>query len=162
MTLNRQSYYNNHQYKPATPSLAFLPTSTDLFYTTDQSQLTSRSAGLNITPSYTDITFGTKPLQISAFNSKNQFSVGINLKRKRRFKKPPELRNVLPKNSLMLLHEYRPNVEYRFVCQSGPIHRPMFTMCVDINEHKFEGIFFEWIKWNWPFQECFYSNLRNW
>jgi len=41
----------------------------------------------------------------------------------------------------MLLHEYRPNVEYRFVCQSGPIHRPMFTMCVDINEHKFEGFF---------------------
>lgn len=49
------------------------------------------------------------------------------------------MRNILPKNSLMLLHEYRPNVEYRFVCQSGPIHRPMFTMCVDINEHKFEG-----------------------
>lgn len=39
----------------------------------------------------------------------------------------------------MLLHELRPNVEYRFVNQSGPIHRPVFTMCVDISEHKFEG-----------------------
>ena len=29
---------------------------------------------------------------------------------------------------------------FRFVSQSGPIHRPLFTMCVDINEHKFEGI----------------------
>lgn len=61
------------------------------------------------------------------------------VKRKRRYKKPPELRKVLPKNSLMLLHEFRPNIEYRFLCQSGPIHRPLFTMCVDINEHKFEG-----------------------
>jgi hypothetical protein len=61
------------------------------------------------------------------------------LKRKRHFKKPVELRKVLPKNSLMLLHEYRPNVEYRFVCQSGPIHKPTFCMCVDIEEHKFEG-----------------------
>lgn len=59
---------------------------------------------------------------------------------KKRYKKPLEFRKVLPKNSLMLLHELRPNVEYRFVSQSGPIHRPMFTMCVDINEHKFEGI----------------------
>jgi hypothetical protein len=29
---------------------------------------------------------------------------------------------------------------FRFVSQSGPIHRPLFTMCVDINEHKFEGV----------------------
>ena len=59
--------------------------------------------------------------------------------RKRRYKKPIELRRVLPKNSLMQLHELRLNVEYRFICQRGPIHRPLFTMCVDIDEHKFEG-----------------------
>ncbi len=61
-------------------------------------------------------------------------------KRKKRFKKPIELRKVLPKNSLMLLHELMPNVEYRFVKQNGPIHKPIFTMSVDISEHTFEGI----------------------
>lgn len=128
---NRQNFnnYSHHHYKPASAGLTFLPTHTSL-----------HTAGLNLTPSFTDLAFGAKhTMQNYTLNSKNQFSVGLNMKRKRRFKKPPELRNVLPKNSLMLLHEYRPNVEYRFVCQSGPIHRPMFTMCVDINEHKFEG-----------------------
>ena len=65
--------------------------------------------------------------------------VGIK-KRKRRFKKPIELRKVLPKNSLMLLHELMPNVEYRFVKQNGPIHKPIFTMSVDIDPHTFEGV----------------------
>jgi hypothetical protein len=130
--------YNNTHYKPASSQLTFLPTSADIFsYTSDKNQLHST---LGLQPTFTDLTFSAKPIQIHSFGSKTQFSVGV--KRKRRFKKPPELRNVLPKNSLMLLHEYRPNVEYRFVCQSGPIHRPMFTMCVDINEHKFEGDLF--------------------
>jgi hypothetical protein len=61
------------------------------------------------------------------------------IKRKKRYKKPPELRNVLPKNSLMILHELRHHVEYRFVNQHGPIHRPMFTMSVNIDENLFEG-----------------------
>lgn len=46
---------------------------------------------------------------------------------------------MLPKNPLMLLHELKPDVEYRFVSQTGPTHRPEFTMCVNIDEHKFEG-----------------------
>lgn len=135
------SIYNTstHYHKPTgaqqatTSQLTFLPTShtADLF-TSNTGLHSTHLAGLH-NPAY-----AAQPLQLHSFaSSKTQFSVGV--KRKRRFKKPPELRNVLPKNSLMLLHEYRPNVEYRFVCQSGPIHRPMFTMCVDINEHKFEG-----------------------
>lgn len=44
----------------------------------------------------------------------SSFVVDLKGKRpKKRFKKPPEFRKVLPKNSLMLLHELRPNVEYR-------------------------------------------------
>lgn len=61
------------------------------------------------------------------------------LKRKKRFKRPPELRNVLPKNSLMILHELRHQIEYRLVNQYGPIHRPVFIMSVNIEEHAFEG-----------------------
>lgn len=50
----------------------------------------------------------------------SSFAVDMKGKRpKKRFKKPPELRKVLPKNSLMLLHELRPNVEYRSVFLSG-------------------------------------------
>lgn len=132
------SIYNTstHYHKPttqATSQLTFLPTGhTGDLFTSNTGLHSTHLAGLH-SPAY-----AAQPLQLHSFaSSKTQFSIGV--KRKRRFKKPPELRNVLPKNSLMLLHEYRPNVEYRFVCQSGPIHRPMFTMCVDINEHKFEG-----------------------
>ena len=79
----------------------------------------------------------TKPL---TFTTKSPFTLQNGIKkRKKRFKKPPELRKVLPKNSLMVLHELRPNVEYRFLCQNGPIHRPTFKMCVEIEEHRFEG-----------------------
>ena len=74
---------------------------------------------------------------IQQLNSNTRL-IGIK-KRKKRIKKPIELRKVLPKNSLMLLHELMPNVEYRFVKQSGPIHKPIFTMSVDISQHNFEG-----------------------
>ena len=76
---------------------------------------------------------------IQSLNSSNPRLIGIK-KRKKRFKKPIELRKVLPKNSLMLLHELMPNVEYRFVKQNGPIHKPVFTMSVDISQHTFEGM----------------------
>lgn len=130
---NNQNYYNYE------PTIAYLPTSTDLFFTTsppvDQFNTTSYLAApyLATAAPITQPTLNTKPL-LPTFSTKTPFtatSVGINIKKKkRRFKKPIELRKVLPKNSLMLLHEYRPNVEYRFVCQSGPIHRPIFTMLV--------------------------------
>ena len=143
-----QSYFN----QPITA--AYLPaTNADLYFTTANSTdglVTSIPAGY-MASSLSDLTFRSA-LPISAksllyntkttvpFTTNASLNVCINgKKRKRRFKKPPELRKVLPKNSLMLLHELRPNVEYRFICQSGPIHRPIFTMCVDINEHKFEG-----------------------
>ncbi len=143
-----QSYFN----QPLTA--AYLPaTNADLYFTTTNSAdglVTSIPAGY-MASSLTDLTFrSTVPLATKSllYNTKSSAAFATNAslnacingkKRKRRYKKPPELRKVLPKNSLMLLHELRPNVEYRFICQSGPIHRPIFTMCVDINEHKFEG-----------------------
>ncbi|CAF0984317.1 unnamed protein product [Brachionus calyciflorus] len=109
-------------------SLAYLP-NPDCSYFIDQTTLLPPTTYL--APTFTDLTFAnlTKSPYVT-----NRFKLN-----KKKFKKPPELRRVLPKNSLMLLHELRQNVEYRFVSQSGPIHRPIFTMCVDINEHKFEG-----------------------
>lgn len=108
-------------------SLSYLPNS-DCSYFIDQAILPTTY----LTPTFTDLTFGAN-LTKTPFVA-NRFKLN-----KKKFKKPPELRKVLPKNSLMLLHELRQNVEYRFVSQSGPIHRPIFTMCVDINEQKFEG-----------------------
>ena len=157
-----QNYYatTHHQAQPrydlTASSIAYLNAAnsvdaTGLFYAnpSDQHHTSSLSATsipagyVTAAPTFADIAFGTKGLA-HAFGAKNPYSAtsmclnGLK-KRKRRYKKPPELRKVLPKNSLMLLHEYRPNIEYRFLCQSGPIHRPLFTMCVDIAEHKFEG-----------------------
>lgn len=146
-----QNFYSTPaRYDLSTSSLAYLPTSSAngraLFFPNSNSQHNATSIStatlpttgyLATTPAFADIAYG-------ALNGKNPYTA-TNLcinglkKRKRRYKKPVELRRVLPKNSLMLLHEYRPNIEYRFLCQSGPIHRPLFTMCVDISEHKFEG-----------------------
>ena len=103
----------------------------DCSYILDQST-TLLPATSYIAPTFADITIGANV-------TKNAFGSNLFKKNRKKFKKPPEFRRVLPKNSLMLLHELRQNVEYRFVSQSGPIHRPIFTMCVDINEHKFEG-----------------------
>ncbi|CAF0879386.1 unnamed protein product [Didymodactylos carnosus] len=44
------------------------------------------------------------------------------------------------KNSLMMLHEFKPNVEYKLISQTGPSHRPIFTMAVEINGQTFEGM----------------------
>ncbi|CAF3534021.1 unnamed protein product [Adineta steineri] len=46
----------------------------------------------------------------------------------------------LSKNAVMLLYEVKPSVEYKLVCQTGPSHRPMFRMSVEINGEIFEGI----------------------
>ncbi|UJR09750.1 hypothetical protein I4U23_013977 [Adineta vaga] len=40
----------------------------------------------------------------------------------------------------MLLHELKPSIEYRLVAQTGPSHRPIFTMAVEINGQIFHGI----------------------
>ncbi len=132
--LSKQNFYNSQYeqaiaYLPAaTTATAANPAATDLFYTNTFDQ-----SALSYLPT-ASFAYTTAPIisTKSLFNSKTPFtdtSIGTNIKkRKRRFKKPIEFRKVLPKNSLMLLHEYRPNVEYRFVCQSGPIHRPIFTM----------------------------------
>ncbi|CAF0742208.1 unnamed protein product [Rotaria sordida] len=44
------------------------------------------------------------------------------------------------KNALMLLHELKPSVEYKLVAQTGPSHRPIFTMAVEVNGQVFEGM----------------------
>lgn len=44
------------------------------------------------------------------------------------------------KNALMLLHELKPSVEYKLVAQTGPSHRPIFTMAVEVNGQIFEGM----------------------
>lgn len=40
----------------------------------------------------------------------------------------------------MLLHELKPSVEYKLVAQTGPSHRPIFTMAVEVNGQMFEGM----------------------
>ena len=139
---NRQNFYNHYD-----QSITYIPTN-DLFLTStsDQSQFATTFLSA---PSLPELSYSGPILNASlqpskqlvqTFNSKIPFSQQNGIKkRKKRFKKPLELRKVLPKNSLMVLHELRPNIEYRFLHQTGPIHKPIFKMCVEIEEHKFEG-----------------------
>ncbi len=46
----------------------------------------------------------------------------------------------LSKNALMLLHELKPSIEYKLLAQTGPSHRPIFTMAVEINGQIFQGM----------------------
>ena len=47
---------------------------------------------------------------------------------------------LLTKSALMLLHDLKPSVEYKLVSQTGPSHRPIFTMSVEVNGQAFEGM----------------------
>lgn len=48
--------------------------------------------------------------------------------------------SLITKNALMLLHDLKPSVEYKLVSQTGPSHRPIFTMSVEVNGQAFEGM----------------------
>lgn len=37
-----------------------------------------------------------------------------------------------PMNALMRLNQIHPGLQYRLLCQSGPVHAPVFTMSVEI------------------------------
>ena len=55
-------------------------------------------------------------------------------KKKKKLPGPP-----LPKNALMQLNEIKPGLQYRLLAQTGPVHAPTFTMCVEVNGQSFEG-----------------------
>ncbi|KAK5926999.1 hypothetical protein CgunFtcFv8_022528 [Champsocephalus gunnari] len=42
-------------------------------------------------------------------------------------------------NAVMRLNQYRPGLEYRLTSQTGPVHEPVFTMAVDVNEKTYES-----------------------
>jgi hypothetical protein len=142
---NSQPFYINqkrsiHQQDSSTNNIISSTTSTgesltnNIFLTNNANTTTGVLTSFDVQTLPTRIPIRTSIQQLNS----NSGLIGIK-KRKKRFKKPIELRKVLPKNSLMLLHELMPNVEYRFVKQSGPIHKPVFTMSVDISHHNFEG-----------------------
>ncbi|XP_062845373.1 double-stranded RNA-specific editase 1a [Trichomycterus rosablanca] len=47
---------------------------------------------------------------------------------------------VSPKNALMQLNEIKPGLQYKLLSQSGPVHAPVFSMSVEVNGQRFEGI----------------------
>ncbi len=55
-------------------------------------------------------------------------------------KKRSKLTSTISKNALMLLHDLKPSIEYKLVAQTGPSHRPFFTMAVEVNGQIFEGM----------------------
>jgi len=55
-------------------------------------------------------------------------------------KKRSKLTSTISKNALMLLHDLKPSIEYKLIAQTGPSHRPIFTMAVEINGQIFQGM----------------------
>ncbi|KAM4706301.1 double-stranded RNA-specific editase B2 [Rhinophrynus dorsalis] len=47
--------------------------------------------------------------------------------------------SVTPKNALVQLHELKPDLQYRMVSQTGPVHAPVFSVAVEVNGLTFEG-----------------------
>ncbi|KAF7660472.1 hypothetical protein LDENG_00281710 [Lucifuga dentata] len=42
-------------------------------------------------------------------------------------------------NAVMRLNQYRPGLEYRLTSQTGPVHEPVFTMVVELNDKVYEA-----------------------
>jgi hypothetical protein len=80
------------------------------------------------------------PVRTAKYPSQITFLNGSPRFKKSRVKKPLELRKVLPKNALMMLHELRPSAEYRLISKTGLTHKPIFTVGIKIEEHSFEGV----------------------
>ncbi|CAH2282092.1 double-stranded RNA-specific editase B2 [Pelobates cultripes] len=47
--------------------------------------------------------------------------------------------SVTHKNALVQLHELKPDLQYRTVSQTGPVHAPVFSVAVEVNGLTFEG-----------------------
>lgn len=47
--------------------------------------------------------------------------------------------NINEKNPVALLNELRPGLEYTLIERVGPVHAPLFTMSVKIDEQEFQG-----------------------
>lgn len=43
------------------------------------------------------------------------------------------------RNALMLLYDVQPSIEYKLIAQTGPSHRPTFTMAVELHGKIFKG-----------------------
>lgn len=112
-SLNHPLYLISNASKTTSSLSATTPThQTPTTTTTPSTRSLLSSTPTNLNPSLISCDpFSRNRLVQIPFSS---FVVDLKGKRpKKRFKKPPEFRKVLPKNSLMLLHELRPNVEYR-------------------------------------------------
>ncbi|XP_039628452.1 interleukin enhancer-binding factor 3-like isoform X2 [Polypterus senegalus] len=64
-----------------------------------------------------------------------------NKKKKKLQKKAPEEKAEPPQamNALMRLNQLKPGLQYKLISQTGPVHVPVFTMAVEVDDKTFEA-----------------------